>query len=58
MRRTRFEVETHAKFLRSGVFDGQNILTIPGAKLVRKLGKLSTSDLSRVEEVVRLWLSL
>ena len=55
-RGTRFEVETYAKFLRSGVFDAQNIITIPKAKLIRKLGKLSSSDLRAVEGVVRLWL--
>lgn len=55
---TRFEVVTHAKFLRSGVFDAQNLITIPNAKLVKKLGILSASDLHRVEEAVRSWLGL
>ncbi len=58
MRGTRFEVEVQAKFLRSGVFGTQNILTIPRVKLVRKLGKLSPSELNAVEEAVRLWLGL
>jgi mRNA interferase MazF len=57
-RNTRFEVEGHAKFLRSGVFDAQNIITIPQAKLIRKLGALSASDLQVVEKTVCLWLGL
>ena len=36
---TRFEVAAKAKFLHgAGVFDAQQILTIPQVKLVRKLG--------------------
>ncbi len=57
-RGTRFEVTVHAKFLRSGVFDAQNLMTIPHAKLVRKLGKLSVSDLNAIEDSVRFWLAL
>lgn len=57
-RGTRFEVEVHARFLRHGVFDAQNLITIPDAKLVRKLGVLSASDLNAVEDTVRLWLAL
>ncbi len=57
-RGTRFEVEVHAKFLRSGVFDAQNLITIPNAKLIRKLSVLSDSDLNAVEDAVRFWLGL
>lgn len=57
-RGTRFEVETHARFLRAGVFDAQNLITIPQAKLVRKLGSLSAPDLKAVENAVRFWLGL
>ena len=35
-RSSRFEVSVKAGFLRSGVFDAQNIVTIPRAKLLRK----------------------
>jgi len=57
-RGSRFEVDIKVKFLRSGVFDIQSIVTIPHAKLIRKLGMLSTEQLSDVKKVVRLWLSL
>ncbi|MGB3691270.1 MAG: type II toxin-antitoxin system PemK/MazF family toxin [Spirulinaceae cyanobacterium] len=37
-RDSRFEVEVKVRFLKSGVFDVQNLITIPHAKLLRKLG--------------------
>ncbi|HEV3116210.1 MAG TPA: type II toxin-antitoxin system PemK/MazF family toxin [Gemmataceae bacterium] len=56
---TRFEVAVKARFLRSaGVFDAQQIITVPQAKLIRKLGDLPTLDLTRVEDAVRRWLGL
>jgi len=55
-RGSRFEVAVPVPFLRTGVFDAQNLVTIPHAKLIRKLGVLSTEQLAKVEVVVRLWL--
>ena len=57
-RGSRFEVEIKANFLRTGVFDAQNLVTIPQAKLIRKLGVLSESQLASIEKAVRTWLSL
>ncbi len=57
-RGSRFEVEIKVKFLRTGVFDAQNLVTVPRARLMRKLGVLSQSQLTTVENVVRLWLKL
>lgn len=57
-RGTRFEVSVPAKFLKPGVFDAQNLLTIPHAKLIRRLGDLSAEQMSTVETVVRSWLGL
>ncbi len=57
-RGSRFEVEIKVKFLRPGVFDAQNIVTIPRAKLIRKLGVLSGQHLAVIEDIVRLWLGL
>jgi mRNA interferase MazF len=45
-------------FLRTGVFDAQNLVTIPHAKLVRMLGKFGAVQLSAVERGVCLWLGL
>jgi mRNA interferase MazF len=56
---TRFEVAAKAKFLHgSGVFDAQQVLTVPQVKLVRKLGDLPADRLAAVEEAVRRWLAL
>jgi len=51
-------VNVPVRFLRPGVFDVQSIVTIPHAKLIRKLGVLSPPQLSAVDQVVRLWLGL
>jgi mRNA interferase MazF len=45
-------------FLRAGVFDAQNLITIPHAKLVRILGRLSGVQLEAVERVVCTWLGI
>jgi mRNA interferase MazF len=37
-RGTPYEVDVKAKYLQPGVFDGQNIVTIPRPKFVKKLG--------------------
>jgi mRNA interferase MazF len=59
VRGTRFEVPVTAKFLRGGgVFDVQQVATVPEAKLVRKLGDLPADQLALVEVVVRRWLGL
>ena len=57
-RGSRFEVDVKVKFLRAGVFDAQNLVTIPHTKLIRKLGTLSPEQLSAVENMVRFWLGL
>jgi mRNA interferase MazF len=57
-RQSRFEAVVSVPFLRAGVFDAQNLVTIPHAKLVRQLGKLTASQLSVVERAVYLWLGL
>jgi mRNA interferase MazF len=44
------------KFLRAGAFDVQNIITIPHAKLIRKLGNLTSAQLEEVEEIILFWL--
>src|SRR5262249_14403756 len=55
---TRFEVDVNARFLKPGVFDAQQILTIPQGKLVRKLGDLTAGQVASVEEAGRRWLGL
>ncbi len=43
---TRFEVDVKARFLKAEVFDAQQVLTVPQAKLVRKLGDLTADQLA------------
>ena len=50
---TRFEVAVQARFLQGGgVFDAQQIVTMPQIKLIRKLGDLPLGQLALVEEAV------
>lgn len=55
-RNSRFEVKVKAKFLREGVFDIQNMITIPHAKLLRNLGNLTLEQMTEIETVILLWL--
>lgn len=57
-RGSRFEAAVSVGFLRTGVFDAQNIITIPHAKLVRHLGRLSAAQLAVVERATITWLGL
>jgi len=45
-------------FLKAGVFDAQNLVTIPHAKLVRHLGTLSKAQFAIIERAMCLWLGL
>ena len=55
-RGTRFEVAVRSPLLRTGVFDAQNLITVPHAKYLRKLGTLTDNQVQTVESVVRSWL--
>lgn len=57
-RGTRFEVAIRTHFLRAGVFDTQNLVTIPYARCIRRLGRLDGSQMLLVEKAVRDWLGL
>jgi mRNA interferase MazF len=56
LRGTRFEVEFRVPFLRPGGFDAQGLVTVPTAKLIRRIGRLQEGQLSLVAERVRRWL--
>jgi mRNA interferase MazF len=58
VRGSRFEVATKVAFFVVGAFDAQNLVTIPHAKLIRKLGTLESNQLLSVERTVRFWLGL
>lgn len=56
-RNSQFEVAVTARFLKPGVFDAQNLVTVPLAKLVRRIGELPPAQLALVETTVRRWLN-
>ena len=58
IRGSSFEVPTSSRFLHSGAFDAQNLITVPTVKLIRRLGRLSAEELAAVETAVRSWLGL
>jgi mRNA interferase MazF len=56
---TRFEIPIQVRFLQGqGAFDAQQILTVPQAKLRRKLGVWAPDQMALVEQAVRKWLEL
>jgi mRNA interferase MazF len=55
---TQFEVDIPAVFLKTGVFDAQQVVTVARARLVRCIGNLNPAQLASVEVVVRRWLGL
>ena len=57
-RGSRFEVVVSVRFLQAGAFDAQNVVTVPLAKLVRKLGDLPPDQFASVEGAVRQWIGL
>lgn len=58
LRGTRFEVSVPARFLKSGAFDAQGIVTVPTVRLMRSLGNLTPEQLDAVVGGVCLWLGI
>ena len=56
VRGSRFEVPLKVRFLKEGAFDAQNLVTIPLAKLQKRLGLLDVMQLAGVEMAVKKWL--
>jgi mRNA interferase MazF len=57
-RGTGYEIALPMRFLKPGVFDTQNLVTVPVAKLVRRLGSTSADQLMEIEASVRAWLGI
>jgi mRNA interferase MazF len=55
---TRFEVVLPKRFLSSGAFDAQGLVTVTPARLLRRLGNLQPNELVLVEDAVKRWLLL
>ena len=58
LRASQFEVATPVRFLRPGGFDAQSLVTVPYAKLLRLLGRLTPEQLSNIEGAVCKWLGI
>ncbi len=58
VRDSRFEIPIKTRFLDTGAFDAQSLVTVSEAKFLRKLGNLQPDPLSDVENAVRQWLKL
>ncbi len=57
-RGSQFEVAMQVRFLQAGAFDAQSLVTVPHAKLIRKVGDLPPDQIVLVEDAVRRWLGL
>lgn len=55
---TRFEVNIPTSFLKAGVFDTQQVVTVAQARLKKRIGDLTPAELVQVEDAVRRWLGL
>lgn len=58
LRGGRFEVVHNSAQFKPGAFDGQNIGTVPGPKLIKFLARVNDHTLEQVEASVSAWLAL
>lgn len=57
-RGSRFEIVIASRFLKTGAFDVQNVITIPTVKMIRMLGQLTTDEMLKIETGLKVWLGL
>ncbi len=57
-RNTRFEVALDIPGLQDGVFDAQQMVTLPESKLLRRRAVLTGAQMKLVEDALALWLGL
>ena len=58
VRGSRFEVVVPVRFLKSGAFDAQGLVTVPIAWLVRKVGSLTAAQIQPIEVVGCSWFGI
>jgi mRNA interferase MazF len=58
VRGSRFEVAVPKSFLKTGAFDVQGLVTVPPARLIRKLGSLQAAEIDSISGAVKAWLGL
>lgn len=57
-RGTQFEAAVSTRFLKSGAFDAQGLVTVPVSRAIRELGRLRSEQMQAVEAAVCRWLQL
>jgi mRNA interferase MazF len=57
-RETRFEVGLSVPGLQAGVFDLQQLITLPEAKLLRRRAVLTGDQMQQIDEALALWVGL
>jgi mRNA interferase MazF len=57
-RGSKFEIVIASRFLKTGAFDVQNVITIPTVKMIRMLGQLTTDEMLKIETGLKVWLGL
>ncbi len=57
-RGSRFEIGIASRFLKTGAFDVQNVITIPTIKMIRRLGELTSDEMLEIETGLKVWLGL
>lgn len=58
VRGTHFEVDLPLAWLAPGSFDVQNLMSIPLAKFLRKLGRVTAAEMQLVETAMKHWLGV
>jgi mRNA interferase MazF len=59
LRQSRFEVTAASpRFLKSGAFDVQGIVTVPTVRLMNRLGTLSGDQIRALEKAICSWLGI
>jgi mRNA interferase MazF len=59
LRQSRFEVTAASpRFLKSGAFDVQGVVTVPTVRLINRLGTLSADQMRALERAICSWLGI
>ena len=58
VRHSAYEAAVSVPYLKSGAFAAQGLVTVPPARLIRRLGRLSGAQVAQIEVAVVAWLGL
>jgi mRNA interferase MazF len=57
-RATQFEAVVPVRFLKSGAFDAQGLVTVPVVRATRLIGRLTPQQIAAIEKAICRWLQL